>query len=207
MTFSLYDELTSLTNATQTEVKNKLIDLNLAYIFAYVVEKHEEKNWLRPIVQFAAYAYSWESKMVVIGRDWQKTKMQIAQRVNMPPEAYDPVVYLQDEKMADCFAMFLGLYRENMDYVHLVSLKDLYQQVIRNATKFVADEQGNADMNKKIRDIESADDLKEKIDRMEERLTQKYRILNAPKTDFKYDQREHGNPLKIENSKLIRGSH
>jgi hypothetical protein len=208
MTYSIYDEITGMSEFTKEQVKDKLAELHLLHIFAYPLQNHWEDDWFKPIVIFAAYAYSWESKMIRIGADWLKTKVSIAQRVALPEVAYEDVVHLKDSNMADCFMNFLHLYRDNMDYVHLTSIKDFYQQIMMNTTKLrVVDgtEGKTANLEDKFKDLRKGRELFDEIQEMEKELLDKYKILNVPKGDFKESLKERGNPLQVENSKYIIG--
>lgn len=221
MVYSIYEELTSLTTASTDEVKAKLAELNLATLFRYLYEgtiiesrKKEgtdeveavevtlmEKGWLRPVVMYAAYTYSWESKMVTIGRDWLRQKMAIAQKVFLPTDAYEAVVHLKDQKMSDAFMDFLYLYRDNMDYVHMTSLKEMYQQIMSGATKI----KEGTNLEDKWSDMQKGNKLRKEIQEIEDELSKKYEITQMQGKDFKerFNREQHINPLFLENSPLI----
>lgn len=205
MVNSIYDTLTEMSDQDGLAIRKQLIDMGLAQIFDYAWEKHHPAGNFKAVVLYTVYTYSWETKLVRIGVDWQKTKIKIAQKVGLPTYLYDAIVHLKDQFMSETFQEFLYLYRDNMDYVHLTSLKELYQQVMSQASRFNTDEAGNADLPAKIKNIKQATEIKTEIANIEEEVTAKYRILNSSKAEFKYDHTEHGNPLKLENSKLIRG--
>jgi hypothetical protein len=205
MTYSIFDEISALSGADGLTMHTKLVELGIAQIFDYPWHKHHPAGNFTAIVLYTAHTYSWETRMVRIGADWQQTKIRIAQKVELPQYLYDEVVHLKDQMLAECFNEFLHLYHENMDYVHLTSLKDLYQQIMSQSTRFQPDEEGNSDLGAKFKNIQRATELKEQIKAIEDEVTARYRILRAPKSDFKYDNTEHGNPLKVENSRLIRG--
>jgi hypothetical protein len=207
MVYSIYEEIISLSGGTKEDMKNKLAELNIAHIFHYPMTEHFEDDWFKPVVLYAAHAYSWESKMVSIGADWLKTKVSIAKRVALPEVAFEEVVHLKNAKFADCFMNFLHLYRDNMDYVHLTSLKEFYQQIMMNTTRLTAEgtEGKLANLDDKHADLRKGTKLFEEIEELEEKLKTKYKTLQLPMSDFKDLMRDKGNPLKIENSKYILG--
>jgi hypothetical protein len=187
-------------------IYKKLELIGIAQIFDYAWHKYHPAGHFAAIVLYAVHTYSWETKMVRIGADWQKTKIRIAQKVNLPQYLYDDVVNLADQYLANTFQEFLNLYNDNIDYVHLTSIKELYQQIMAEATRYQpAEKAETADLSLKFKNLQRASELKEQIKTLEDELVAKYRLLAGAKSDFKYDHIEHGNPLQLENSKMIRG--
>lgn len=191
MTVSIYEELISLEKATSQQVKDKLVQLNIANIFAYALEQYWEI--FKPLVIFTAHTYSYESKLIKIGMDWEDNKLDIAQKSEIPESKYEAIVRLQDKELANCFQKYLSLYMHNMDFVHLIRLKETYQAAIIRSQK----EQEVKEQIKLMHDLE---ELMDSIEAYEIKVKQHYRILNNPMKDFEHAVADNSsNPLKIEN--------
>lgn len=201
MLHSLYEKITGAPD-NQQQVKDLLVECGIAYIFDDILKNHWENGWFIPIVKYAAYTYSWETKMIRIGMDFRRAKLRIAEKVKLPIEAYDNVIDLKDPSIAMCMNRFLMLYRENFDYVDLTNKKELYQQIIQAATSFKPDEAGNVDIEAKVQAGKSADKFATDIKKLEAELLEKYRLLNPAIDEFKNMPR--GNPLAYENAPYLR---
>lgn len=196
MTISIYDELISLEKGTSQEVKDKLVSLNLANMFKYALENY----WgiFKQIVLYTAHAYSYESKLLRIGADPEKNKIEIAQVCGIPEDQYDNIIRLGDKELSQCFYNFMNLYLENLDFVHLVNLRETYQETVKLS-------RDSSDTKERIKMMKDAEELKDSIEQHEVKVKAHYRILNNPLKDFEHVMVDNKlQTLKLENNPLIK---
>lgn len=208
MTYSIYDEICQLENkqATNKEVRDKLIDLGIYGIFSYAYEKYQEAGIFKNVVYFVAHAYSWESKKIIIGKDWKKCKLDIAAGVKLPADQYGDIIEMKDQEMAYTMSCFMNLYKDNTDFVHVQKIKDLYQRIIEMGTKFNADDKGNADLDNNFTNIKRAEELLDKIRKHEMKIKSEYRKLTAPEEELSsvLPSNYRVDSLKVEHSNFIK---
>lgn len=204
MTHSIYEELVSMTDADDFMLRSKINLLGIGHIFDYAFHKYQPAGTFKPIVFYCCHAYSWESKLLRIGADRLKTKLRIAQLVNLPEYLTEDVIHLKDQFLSDSFQEFLHLYRENSDFIHLASLQDAYGQIMLASTRFQDDGKGLTDLEAKLKNLKRAGELLVEIQEREEKMLARYRILDAPKNDFLNRDPGDINPLRFETSPLIR---
>lgn len=201
MVISIYEEIVSLDKATQQDMKDKLVQLNIHEMFEHALAIYPEV--FKQIVIYTAHAYSYESKLLRIGADWQKNKNDIAVKVGLPEEYFGKVVNLEDKRLTECFGAFLNMYHDNMDFIHLINLKETYQEVII-LSKTTQDDAGKSDISARIKMMQTAEELLESIETQENKIKSRYRILNNPLKDFEHAIADNrSNPLKLENNPLI----
>lgn len=207
MTYSIYDEICLLekNNATNKDVRDKLIEIGIYNIFSEAYEKYQESGTFRLVVYFVAHGYSYESKKIIIGMDWKKCKLSIAAAVKLPTDHYADIIDMKDSMMQNCMNNFLNLYKQNVDFVHVQHLKDMYQRIIEMGTKFKTEDDGSADLKDNFTNITRAEELLDKIRRHELKMKKEYRSLTSPMeelssvlpTNFKVDS------LNVEHSQYI----
>src|SRR4029078_10047735 len=75
----------------------------LIHIFLPVIKAYTNKDTLRGVIRYIAYAYSVDSDKVILGRDWKKNKQEIFEFVLIKPEAksYEELVLLKSEAVVD----------------------------------------------------------------------------------------------------------
>lgn len=185
MTISYYDEIVMMheNNESQQYVKDKLTEIGIFDIFEPAWEKYSPKDLFEKIVFFTAYSYSWESKLLIIGQDPKKYKANIASKLKLPKDITEELINYKDHSITLVFQHYLNLYKNNLDFTHLESLKLLYNNVMDDINNYKEKAEGsnNSDeIDEKIKKMEKADKMLGNIKRYEEKIKKEYRAILQP---------------------------
>ncbi len=189
------------------EIRRHLIETGLHSVFTHVVNDEKLQKLLKPLLLYTAYVYSYDSPKSSMGRDWKIFKRSVAEEVGIPDHMMFNVVELGDKILAyDVFYRFLDRYKSNMDFTHLIRLKDYYTQVMQQAMAFNTKTDGTYDLAGKAKYMNEAEDYLERIEKHTDKLKNRYRLLKrAVLDDFKEKEiTEGGNPLFLELSPHVK---
>lgn len=167
---SPFHSLTSYEEDNWEDFLNKIL---LIDIFLPVIEEYHDKNVLKAVIRFIAYAYSPDSDKIILGRDWKKNKQEIFEFVMIKPEksSYEDLVLLKNKAVVESIHRWVA-YQDNDTFTQLQVLKDLRVEMQISALSRILKASGETDYDQKFRNAKYADDLKEMIKDLESELIQ-----------------------------------
>jgi hypothetical protein len=145
----------------------------LIHVFSPVIKEYKDKDTLKGVIRFIAYAYSVDSDKIILSRDWKKNKQEIFELVLIKPEkkSYEDLVLLKNQAVVETIHRWVT-HQDNATFTHLQVLKDLRVEMQISALSKILKSSGEVDYDQKFRNAKYADDLKKMIKDLESELIQ-----------------------------------
>ncbi len=155
-----------------------LSQILLVDIFSPVIKEYEDKQVLKSVIRYIAYAYSHDSDKITLGQDWQKNKQQIFEFVMIKPEkkSYEDLVLLKNKAVVESIHNWLD-FQQKDTFVQLQVLKDLRVEMQISSLTAILKASGEVDYDQKFRNAGYASDLKKMIKDLESELIQNDALL------------------------------
>lgn len=132
---------------------------------------------LPSVIMFLIYAYSKESKMLIMGADFSEEKVRIADKVSLPVELHGKVLKLKSEKFRKVMMKYLD-YQGSRAFKHLQLKRDMYEAVEANSFQTLfAGEDGSMDAKALTSLATMKNNLLEEILDYEEKLKSEFKFV------------------------------
>jgi hypothetical protein len=155
-----------------------LSQILLIDIFMPVIKEYEDKQVLKSVIRYIAYAYSHDSDKIILGEDWHKNKKQIFEFVMIKPESksYEDLVLLKNKAVIDAIHNWLS-FQERDTFTQMQMLKDLRVEMQISAVSSIKKSSGEIDYSQKYLNATYANELKKMIKDLESELIQNDTLL------------------------------
>lgn len=158
-----------------------LEQIMLIDIFMPVIKHYENKDTLKCVIRYIAYAYSLNSDKIILGMEWQKNKQQIFEFVLAKPEKtiYEDLVLLKSAAVLETIHRWLE-FQENDTFKMVQTLKDLRIEMQLSSVSNIKKASLETDYDQKFKNAEYANKLKLMIKDLEAELVQNdHRLKDA----------------------------
>jgi hypothetical protein len=145
----------------------------LIHVFSPVIKEYSNRDTLRGVIRYIAYAYSVDSDKIILGRDWKKNKQEIFEFVLIKPESksYEDLVLLKNEAVVESIHRWVD-FQQNESFAQLQILKDLRVEMQISCLSEIKKSSGEIDYSQKYLNATYANELKTMIKDLESELIQ-----------------------------------
>lgn len=163
----------SLISYEENEWEDYLDKILLLDIFMPVIKDYQDREVLKCVIRFIAYAYSHDSDKIILGQEWKKNKQQIFEYVMVKPEktSYEDLVLLKRKSVVDSIHNWMS-FQDKDTFTQLQVLKDLRVEMQVSSLTNILKSSGEVDYDQKYRNAGYASELKKMIKDLESELIQ-----------------------------------
>lgn len=163
----------SLIEYKENEWEEYLDRILLLNVFKDVIEAYPDKDTLKCVIRYIAYAYSVQSDKIILGQDWEDNKKQIFEFVCVKPtrDLEDQLVFLLHPSITKSIHKYLD-FQENSTHKTLSSLKDLKIEMQLSCNSRILKATGEIDFDQKFKNAGYVRELGKMIDDLEKELIQ-----------------------------------
>lgn len=140
-------------------------------IFKDFINLFKDKEILRQAIRYVVYAYSKDSKAIVLGDDWLANKKRIFESTLLPDTYFEDLVLLQNRIVVKTIEKWVE-FQDNKTYCNLVSLSDLMVEMRLSSNSKIIKSSGETDFDQKFKNAQYVQELQKMIDDLEQELMQ-----------------------------------
>lgn len=163
----------SLVTYSDNDWQEYLERLCLIDIFKDLLNEYPDKDNLRCAVRYIMYAYSVESEMVILNKEWHKNKKDIFEAAQVMPRKglYEDLVLLKSNAVVETIHRWLN-FQDNDTFTQISVLKDLRVEMQLTCLTGIKKPSGEIDYDQKFKNAEYGVELKKMIRDLESELIQ-----------------------------------